>query len=379
MGSSEALGSTGNITFGGGTLQFSGNNQTDYSDRFSSASGQLYRIDTNGQEVTLAGNLTSVGGSLTKSGSGMLILAGTNTYTGGTTISSGTLQIGNGSTSGSLVGNITNSSGSLLVFRRSDEIEFGGSISGGGEVRHEGSGTLTLTQTSSIVASNFVVENGTLFVYGALNATGNVEHTGIILGGSGTISTPLLKVSEGRIIRGGTLGSSTETLNVVGSLRLGLPGDGSATLQVEASHKIEEPGQALASKISITGGEDSVLNLYSGLKIDIVNNGTTPLQEGLTYTITLASVDAAGNIKFDNITSGPIDPLTHVYTVTGSDFTPTDTSLSIDGTNLVLTFTVAPVPEPGAVLGIAVGALAIGGLVRRRLRKPAAVTAAAAL
>ena len=122
-----------------------------------------------------------------------------------------------------------------------------------------------------------------------------------------------------------------------------------------------------------------MLNLYSGLKIDIVNNGTTPLQEGLTYTITLASVDAAGNIKFDNITSGPIDPLTHVYTVTGSDFTPTDTSLSIDGTNLVLTFTVAPVPEPGAVLGIAVGALAIGGLVRRRLRKPAAVTAAAAL
>jgi hypothetical protein len=33
---------------------------------------------------------------------------------------------------------------------------------------------------------------------------------------------------------------------------------------------------------------------------------------------------------------------------------------------------IVPVPEPAAVLGIAVGALAVGGFVRRRIRKPTA-------
>jgi hypothetical protein len=39
--------------------------------------------------------------------------------------------------------------------------------------------------------------------------------------------------------------------------------------------------------------------------------------------------------------------------------------------------TVAPVPEPATVLGVAAAALGLGGFVRRRLRKPADPTAVA--
>src|SRR5205085_10396105 len=46
--------------------------------------------------------------SLTKVGGGTLILVATNTYSGGTTISGGTLQIGNGGASGSISGNVVN-------------------------------------------------------------------------------------------------------------------------------------------------------------------------------------------------------------------------------------------------------------------------------
>jgi len=69
------------------------NNTFDYSSRFDTAAGQAYKIDTAGQSVAFSNALTSVGGTLTKLGAGMLILAGANTYNGGTTVSGGKLVI----------------------------------------------------------------------------------------------------------------------------------------------------------------------------------------------------------------------------------------------------------------------------------------------
>ncbi|HXR06880.1 MAG TPA: autotransporter-associated beta strand repeat-containing protein, partial [Candidatus Acidoferrum sp.] len=86
----------GTISFGGGSLQYSAANQYDYSGRFSTASGQLFSIDTAGQSVTLATNLSSSGGTLTKLGLGTLTLTAANGYTGLTTVSNGTLLLGTG-------------------------------------------------------------------------------------------------------------------------------------------------------------------------------------------------------------------------------------------------------------------------------------------
>ena len=61
-----------------------------------------------------------------------MTLTANNTYTGGTTVSAGTLQIGNGSTTGSVAGNILDNAS--LVFNRSDNITYGNVISGSGSV-----------------------------------------------------------------------------------------------------------------------------------------------------------------------------------------------------------------------------------------------------
>jgi autotransporter-associated beta strand protein len=90
-----------------GALQYSGANQFDYSARFSTAAGQKYIFDVNGQSVTFATPLTGSGGELTLSdttGGGTLTLSGANTYSGGTTVSAGTLDV---SATGSLAGNVT--------------------------------------------------------------------------------------------------------------------------------------------------------------------------------------------------------------------------------------------------------------------------------
>jgi len=92
-GVSGPLGVGGTLSFTGGTLQYSGSNVTDYSSRFSAAAGQAYSIDTNGQTVTYASGLNSSGGSLTKTGSGSLGMLTSNSYSGGTSVTAGTLDI----------------------------------------------------------------------------------------------------------------------------------------------------------------------------------------------------------------------------------------------------------------------------------------------
>jgi autotransporter-associated beta strand protein len=98
LGSVGALGSSPLIRFGGGSLQYSGANTTDYSAFFSQAANQLFKIDTNGQNVSFATGLVSDSGSLSKLGLGRLTLSGTSTYTGATNVIAGTLVLdGSGS------------------------------------------------------------------------------------------------------------------------------------------------------------------------------------------------------------------------------------------------------------------------------------------
>src|SRR6202012_6014966 len=82
LGSAQAIGSTGMISFGGGALQYTSANTTDYSNRFSQAAGQTYKIDTNGQNVTFGTKLTSSNATFTKLGAGTLTFSVANTYTG---------------------------------------------------------------------------------------------------------------------------------------------------------------------------------------------------------------------------------------------------------------------------------------------------------
>jgi fibronectin-binding autotransporter adhesin len=90
LAGSGALPPTGEISFAGGALKAA--NTTDFSPRFSTAPGQAYSMDTNGQSLTWAAPLTSSGGSLTKLGAGTLTLTGSNTYSGTTNVNGGVLM-----------------------------------------------------------------------------------------------------------------------------------------------------------------------------------------------------------------------------------------------------------------------------------------------
>lgn len=151
--------STGALTFAGGTLRVSGTNllRLDRPVYWSDKGGGL-DIAEPGHRFTIAQDLHG-GGALDKRGPGTLILAGSNTYAGGTTISDGTLRIGDGGTRGHIDGNVRNDS--LLVFDRSDAVVFPGHISGTGSVVHLGRGTTTFTADHAYTGVT-VVSKGTL-------------------------------------------------------------------------------------------------------------------------------------------------------------------------------------------------------------------------
>jgi len=131
---------TGGTTINAGTLRL-GNNGTSGSivgDVVDNATLEFNRND----DLTFGG-IVSGTGALTKNRGNTLTLTGDNTYTGGTTISSGTLQLGNGGTSGSIVGDVVDNA--TLDFNRSDDLTFGGIVSGNGALTKSGANTLTLT------------------------------------------------------------------------------------------------------------------------------------------------------------------------------------------------------------------------------------------
>ena len=113
LGADKTLGTSGTLTFSGGTLQYSALEKLDYSPRFSTAADQAYRIDmASGANITFAGPLTGTGGVLTKTGEGSLTLSGANSYTGGTILAGGELRVVNTAALGS-TGLITFSGGTL--------------------------------------------------------------------------------------------------------------------------------------------------------------------------------------------------------------------------------------------------------------------------
>jgi autotransporter-associated beta strand protein len=127
---------------------------------------------------TYGGTMTG-SGVLAKTGGGSLTLTGANSYAGGTLVSGGTLI---GST-GSLQGLIVNDA--QLIFAQAVDGTFNGVLAGGGSLRKEGGGTLTLAGLHPFSGTTTVAQ-GALIVDGALGGALSVEGSGTLFA-SGTI------------------------------------------------------------------------------------------------------------------------------------------------------------------------------------------------
>jgi outer membrane autotransporter protein len=355
VGIDNALGApTGGLTFSGGTLQFT-NSFNLAATRPITLNAPGGTIDTNGNNTTISQGITGAG-QLTKLGAGILTLTGTSSYSGGTTIAAGTLQLGNGGTSGSILGNVADNG--TLVFNRSDTLPFAGVISGTGTVNQAGTGTTILTgdntytggttisagtlqlgnggTTGSVVGN--VADNGTLEFNrsdrvpfaGVISGTGAVNQAGmgttILTGdntytGGTTISAGTLQLGNGgtsgsivgNVINNGALVfnrsdmltlngviSGTGTVNQVGAGITILTGNNSYSGgTVVANGTLDaQSATALGTGAVVVNGQSSILNTAG---TQITNSGTpnqnaASVLNGSTLSMQGGSIQAvAGN------------------------------------------------------------------------------------
>lgn len=235
LSGSGAIGSSSAVALSGATLDVSGVTLSASINTLSGSGaitlGSKALVISQGTDQTFSGAIGGTGGVITKSGLAKLTLSGSSNYTGGTTISQGTLSIAsannigggtagftlNGgtlmatgavSTSGSvsvtesstidasggsvtLSGTMTGSNGKTLAssgtlslqtvaVAGTDTFTISGNLSGSQVLTKTGTGTLTLTGTNdytagTTISAGTVIGNATAFGSGAITCSGTIN------------------------------------------------------------------------------------------------------------------------------------------------------------------------------------------------------------
>ncbi|WP_183057544.1 autotransporter outer membrane beta-barrel domain-containing protein [Salmonella enterica] len=226
-------------------------------------------------------NTLSGSGSLVKTGTGELTLSGDNTYSGGTTISGGTLTADHADSLGS--GDIDNS-GVLKV----GEGELKNTLSGSGSLVKTGTGELTLSGDNTY-SGGTTITGGTLTADHADSlGSGDIDNSGVLQVGEGELENTLS--GSGSLVKTGT-----------GELTLNGDNDYSGGTTID-------DGVLIADNVNALGGGDvynaGTLKLDAEGEFNLANvttqsGATTELAKGTTLNVDSLTQQADSTLNID--------------------------------------------------------------------------------
>ncbi|MDK3157140.1 autotransporter-associated beta strand repeat-containing protein [Kamptonema cortianum] len=367
------ISNTGTTLFNGPTLTLAENNQT---------RTLTINVATGAGIVTISNRIQNGTGSgsdgLTKSGAGSLLLHGSNTYSGNTTLTAGLLGVGNSNAMGA--GTLVLNGGNLraetnnLILTNAVTINASSIISGnsnvtfsGNVLQQGGSRTLTISNTGTTVFNgmNFVLaENNqtrTLTVNVAAGA-GDVSISNNISNGAGTGADALTKSGAGTLslsgsntftgtltLSAGTLGLGSDQAAGAGILSLG-----AATVRAEGADRTIGNAVTLAGNTTFgaTGYTHALIftntaNLNGSRTLSVFTGATVTFSNTITQSGGTRSITKTGNgtlrlMSSNNFGGGTI--LTagtlgagHSNALGGGTLTLNGGNLRAEASNLVLT------------------------------------------
>jgi fibronectin-binding autotransporter adhesin len=242
-------------------------------------------LTSNRSDASIIAGDISGGGKFVQSGgpnpNNLTVLSGTNTYTGGTRIDAGTLQLGNGATTGSVVGDITLNGGTLAV-SRSDAVTLANNIVGTGNLAQNGTGITTLTGANTFTGG-IAINNG-----------------GLAIGNNGELGNAANDIT----ISNGAALIATNTLTLTRDINLLNPGGG--TLQVSSPNTLTVAGVISGPGLLTTTGTGTTIltgaNTNSGGTA--VTGGTLEVGTGGTLGTGAVALNTGTNLNFNS--PGPL-------------------------------------------------------------------------
>jgi fibronectin-binding autotransporter adhesin len=328
VGADANLGNGNALVFNGGTLQITGTDLTTYaSGAIGSHAVTLTAAKTVGLDIADAANtftvstdMTQTTGGLTKSGAGTLVLAGTNTYNGVTTMAGGTLQFAkavslyneiNGSWTAAKV--IVNSGATLALnvggvgeFSTGNVTTLLTNLGGlGGAVTNNGlkAGSTIAFDTTTASDGSFTVANSVADSTGTGGGAIGVNKLGtndLILTGANTYTGKTV-ISAGTLVLGaaGTIANSSQ-------INLGTAGS-QGILDVTAKSAFTfGTGQILAGYGTVNLGAGKTLTVAGGLApgnspgITSIT-GNLELLDSTVTTMELAGAGGVAGTDFDQV------------------------------------------------------------------------------
>lgn len=226
---------------------------------------------TQAADTLTVGNVS--GNGLTNTGAGTLIVTGDVTASN-VAVNAGTIQVGNGGTTGSISSDVTVGLNSTLAFNRSDEITLANAYTGAGTVRFDGAGTVQLAGANTV--TNYILNNGKLVVA----AIGSLPGTAVVTGDADGGELDLNSLTDTTIanLGGGVRLTDSNTL-VASSVIISINGVPNLTF---SGSIFETNGKVITINRGTGGGGGQAASTWTGSSS--YTGGTTLGQVEMTIT-----------------------------------------------------------------------------------------------
>ncbi|ELR2897098.1 fibronectin-binding autotransporter adhesin ShdA [Salmonella enterica] len=258
-------------------------------------------------------NTLSGSGALVKTGTGELTLSGDNTYSGGTTITGGTLTADHADSLGT--GVIANS-GVLQV----GEGELENTLSGSGSLVKTGTGELTLSGDNTY-SGDTTITGGTLTADHADSlGTGDIDNSGVLQVGEGELENTLsgtgslVKTGTGELtLSGDNTYSGGTTIDDGVLIATNVNALGGGDVDNTGTLKLDAEGEFNLANVTTQSGATTELAKGTTLNVDSLTQ-----QADSTLNIDLSKANGESAITADSVTLGGTLNVTGIGSVTDS-------------------------------------------------------------